>query len=110
MPSSQQGSARPVRLGPWIRRFRPFQVPPYEVSRSTDVNFAVAVTTPIAFTDNFVLNTTGFVNLLPSTTYYFRIRARNGDAQFTTAFSQTGSTRTLDTPVPALSGTALGIS
>src|SRR5439155_8876378 len=60
---------------------------PYEVSRSTDVNFAVAVTTPIAFSDSFVLNTTGFVNLLPGTTYYFRIRAQNGDALFTTDFS-----------------------
>src|SRR5207249_6815025 len=33
-----------------------------------------------------------------------------GDAQFTTVFSQTGSTRTLDTPAPTLSVYALGVS
>jgi len=83
----------------------------YEVSRSTiNDNFATSVSTPIAFTDSFSNTTTTFINLTPATTYYLRIRAENGDS-FVTAFSTTGSTRTLDVPVPGnFQGAALGVS
>jgi fibronectin type 3 domain-containing protein len=64
----------------------------------------------VAFTDNVTSLTTNFFNLLPGTTYYFRIRAANGDA-FASAFSAIGSTRTLNVPSPTgLSGFALGVS
>ena len=83
---------------------------PYEVSESTDITFATDVSTPIAFTDGFLTNTTTFVSLTPSTTYYIRVRAQNGDL-FASAFSASGSTRTLNVPVPQnLIGTALGVS
>ena len=83
---------------------------PYEVSISSVNGFASAVSTPIALTDGFTSLTTTFNNLLPSTVYYFRIRAANGD-NFASSFSVVGSTRTLDVPMPAnLVGVALGVS
>ena len=49
-------------------------------------------------------------NLIPATTYYFRVRAANGDG-FLTAFSTTNSTATLTVPPPTgLTGTALSVS
>jgi len=87
----------------------------FEVSRSTtNDNFATAVSTPIAFTDSFILGTTNFIGLSPGTTYYLRIRAENGavaGAGIPTAFSTTASTVTMPTPSPAsLAGSALGVS
>ena len=83
---------------------------PFEVSISSVSSFATAVSTPIALTDGFTSVTTAFMNLLPSTTYYFRIRAANGD-MIASSFSVVGSTRTLDVPMPAnLVGLALGVS
>ncbi len=83
----------------------------YEISSSTDSNFSGAVSTPVVFADNFTTNSTDFLSLTPGTTYYVRLRAINGDDQFTTAFSVTGSTVTRGVPVPQnLTATALGVS
>src|SRR5262249_21421703 len=77
-------------------------IAPYEVSMSTDSGFALAVSTPIAFSSGFTANTTTFFGLLPATTYYVRVRAENGN-NFATAFSARGSTVTLAfvNPFPA---------
>ena len=51
------------------------------------------------------------MSLTPSTTYYLRVRAINGDSMWITTFSVIGSTRTLDVPPPTnLVGVALGVS
>ena len=68
---------------------------PYEISQTVDQTFATGISTPIAFSANFTANTTTFMNLQPSTTYYFRVRAENGNS-LVTAFSVVGDTRTLD--------------
>ena len=83
---------------------------PFEVSISSVSTFATAVSTPIAFAADFTSLTTSFINLLPGTTYYFRIRAQNGDG-FASAFSAVGSTCTLAITTPTgLHGTALDVS
>jgi len=66
---------------------------PYEVSLSTN-NFISNISTPVPFGMNFTGNTTSFIGLVPSTTYYVRIRAQNGNV-IPTAFSMPGSTQTL---------------
>jgi len=66
---------------------------PYEVSTSTD-NFVTSMSTPIPFGSGFTGNTTNFTNLLSATTYYVRVRAKNGN-NFPTTFSSITSTRTL---------------
>ena len=77
---------------------------------SSVISFANSVSTPIALTDGFVSLTTNFMNLLPGTTYYFRIRAANGDG-IASAFSLVGTTQTLNAPSPTnLVGVALGVS
>src|SRR5262249_35281824 len=84
---------------------------PYEVSFSTDSTFATGVSTPIALTDNYVSTSTALTGLMPSTTYYVRIRAENNDsAPDITAFSTVGDTETLAAVVPVLSGNALSVS
>ena len=68
------------------------------------------VSTPIAFSADLTANTTALTGLTPSTTYYVRVRAENGDL-FMTAFSVPGSTVTLQASAPSgLTGTALGVS
>ena len=82
----------------------------YEISESTD-NFVTSFSTPVAFTDGFTLASTTFMNLIPATTYYLRLRAINGDGLFITAFSAIGSTVTLGVPVPTnLHGMGIGVS
>src|SRR5262249_48733960 len=81
---------------------------PYEVSLSTTSNFSLSVSTPIPFSANFTGTTTSFVNLVNGTTYYFSVRAQNGEGVLT-AFSTVGSTTTLAMSVPTLlSGAAQG--
>lgn len=68
----------------------------YELSSSLDA-FAASFSTPIAFTQSFTALTTTLSGLASGTAYSFRVRARNGDGT-DTAFSATGSTRTLGIP------------
>src|SRR6185436_7315030 len=54
---------------------------PFEVSLSTD-GFVTNFSTPITIGAGLTVNTTNIVNLTPGTTYYVRLRARNGDSVF----------------------------
>jgi fibronectin type 3 domain-containing protein len=65
----------------------------YEVSQSVD-NFQTNFSTPISATFDTVVS---IRNLSPSTTYYFRVRAFNGD-NIPTGFSQIITTTTLSLP------------
>ncbi len=65
----------------------------YEVSQSVD-NFQTNFSTPISATFDTVVSIS---NLSPSTTYYFRVRAFNGD-NIPTEFSQIVTTTTLSLP------------
>ena len=65
----------------------------YEVSQSVD-NFQTNFSTPISATFDTVVSIS---NLSPSTTYYFRVRAFNGD-NIPTEFSQIITTTTLSLP------------
>ncbi|MBI3551365.1 MAG: fibronectin type III domain-containing protein [Elusimicrobia bacterium] len=84
----------------------------YEVTQSPD-NFTVVITTPVRIFDNHKTTSAGITGLLTGTTYYFRVRAFNGQASdgsgttFTPFVS--GSVMTLFSP-PAVSATALSAS
>ncbi|MDE2509622.1 MAG: fibronectin type III domain-containing protein [Elusimicrobia bacterium] len=81
---------------------------PFEVSVSTD-NFALNISTPVAFSSNLTAAATTLYNLSSGTTYYFRVRARNL-AGVATAFAATASTPTLPGALGPPSGAALGVS
>ncbi|MFH1725850.1 MAG: LamG-like jellyroll fold domain-containing protein [Elusimicrobiota bacterium] len=85
----------------------------WELSLSTD-NFATLISSPVRIEDDHTATSAGLTGLFPNTTYYVRVRAKNGrssdfrGAEFT-AFDQ-GSFPTL-TPAPGSpNGEALGIS
>ncbi|MFH2202328.1 MAG: hypothetical protein ABIJ96_04395 [Elusimicrobiota bacterium] len=81
---------------------------PYEISISTD-DFATIVSTPVVFTDNWTQTTTDVLALELGTTYYARVRARNGNA-FISSFSATVSTHTRPPPLTGLTITDIGIT
>ncbi len=67
---------------------------PYEISMALDSSFTVGLSTPVTFAAALTANTTTLTNLSPLTTYYVRVRARNGDG-IPTNFLTIASTRTL---------------
>lgn len=64
----------------------------YEISQSLD-NFSTNFSTPIGLSANHILTTATIPGLLSDTTYYFRVRAFNGD-DIPTAFSNTITDKT----------------
>lgn len=67
----------------------------YELSQSTDnFVFAAGISTPVAFSSSFSAATVTVTGLSPGTTYFFRVRARNGDGVIA-AFGASNSTATL---------------
>jgi hypothetical protein len=100
MPSFPMVGISSITLN-WATNGNPGNTP-YEISRSTTPGFSAGVSTPIILGANFTGNTTTFINLFPSTTYYFRVRAANGMA-ILTAFSPIAPIQT-GTP----SGTGMG--
>lgn len=88
----------------------------WEVSVSTD-GFATVNSTPVTITDNHKTTTASFGGLEEATTYYYRIRAKNGRAEdvfgsVMTAFEAGSSTSapTLPGPHPNLAAAAQGRS
>ncbi len=69
----------------------------YGISYSTDSNFTVAVSTPVDISSSLKAATTDVINLIPETTYYFRVWAYNGNALMS-EFS--GVTEATTNPVP----------
>jgi hypothetical protein len=80
----------------------------YEISMSSD-NFTATVSTPVPFSNGLIATTTNVFGLDRGTTWYFRVRAQNGNA-LRTGFSVTAATETLPTPVSGVAASALGIS
>ncbi|HRY30606.1 MAG TPA: fibronectin type III domain-containing protein, partial [Elusimicrobiota bacterium] len=88
---------------------------PYEISMSTvDSGFTSGVSTPVPFAQNLTGMTTTLASLSPGATYYFRVRAKNGDDVVSEGFSPVASTTTLSFGVVineiAWGGTAAGSS
>jgi len=83
----------------------------FELSMSTD-DFITAFSTPVPLSAALTATTTALLNLASDTTYYFRVRAYNGD-NAPTGFTTTASTMTRP-PVPGQPGkpvgTVLGVS
>jgi len=79
----------------------------YEISQSTD-DFVANISTPVTTAANLTANTTRFLSLVASTTYYFRVRALSHGGFFTN-FSVVLTTFTTNIPDPPsnLAGTAL---
>lgn len=101
------GALEPLVVA-WFTGSNPFGVTIYEVSASTDdfvANTAVVVPVSSATT-----NPAAVVNgLAPGTTWWFRVRAVNGDGLFS-GFSESVATQTVPGAVASLAGTALGVS
>ncbi|MDI6641818.1 MAG: fibronectin type III domain-containing protein, partial [Elusimicrobiota bacterium] len=75
----------------WSANDNPFGTR-YEVSQSTD-NFVTNFSTPITLADNYISVSAEIDSLTANTTYWFRVRAFNGD-NLGTAFSNIVSTKT----------------
>ncbi|MBI4351201.1 MAG: fibronectin type III domain-containing protein [Elusimicrobia bacterium] len=81
----------------------------YEVRSSTNENFSAPITTLVPFTTPFTGNTTMVSGLLTSTSYYFDVAARNGEAAVT-ARKRAPAAFTLPGPNGAPSGSIGGTS
>ena len=80
----------------------------FEVTASTD-GFTTNFSTPILFGAGLTAPTTSVTGLDAGTTYFFRVRAGNGDL-LATAFANTPSTQTRPSTLAAPAGTVLGVS
>jgi hypothetical protein len=79
---------------------------PYQIDQSTSGNF-LGFTTPVAFAANLTVATTNILGLTSGSTYYYRVRARNGDS-VVTVYSSTNSFVTLSASSGSSSGSGTG--
>lgn len=92
----------------WNTGTNPVAFTIYEVSASTD-NFAINFSTPVPLPTGTTASSAVISGLPPGTTFWFRVRAANGDAVLT-GFSVSAATRTLPGVVTGLAGSPAGVS
>lgn len=101
------GALEPIVVA-WFTGSNPFGVTIYEVSASTD-DFVANATVVVPISSATTAPAAVVNGLAPGTTYWFRVRAVNGDGVLS-GFSESVATQTVPGAVASLAGAALGVS